>query len=85
MREQKIINGRAQYKEYIGREAKEINDAIRHATSTGRPLGSEGFIKKLESILNRELFPKKWHAEEKGVGIIREVSLYFPNNQINMK
>jgi len=47
------------YKEFIGRDAKEINDAIRRATSTGRPLGSEGFIKKLERILDRELFPMK--------------------------
>ena len=43
----------------VGKDAKEINAAIRRATSTGRPLGSEVFIKKLERILNRDLSPKK--------------------------
>jgi len=38
---------------------KRINVAIRRATSTGRPLGSEGFTKKLERTLGRDLFPKK--------------------------
>ncbi|MBI4685490.1 MAG: transposase [Nitrospirae bacterium] len=47
------------YREFIRKDAKEINATIRCATSTGRPLGSEGFIKKLERILKRGLFPKK--------------------------
>lgn len=47
------------YREFIRKDAKEINATIRCATSTGRPLGSEGFIKKLERILKRNLFPKK--------------------------
>ena len=47
------------YREFIREEASEINAAIRRATSTGRPLGREGFMKKLERILKRELFPKK--------------------------
>ncbi|MDP3048715.1 MAG: hypothetical protein Q8N12_04710, partial [Thermodesulfovibrionales bacterium] len=47
------------YREFLGKDAKEINTTIRRATSTGRPLGSEGFIKKLERILKRDLFPKK--------------------------
>jgi putative transposase len=47
------------YREFLSKDAKEINAAIRHATSTGRPLGSEGFIKKLEKTLKRDLFPKK--------------------------
>ena len=47
------------YREFINKDAKEISATIRRATSTGRPLGSEGFIKKLEKILNRNLFPKK--------------------------
>jgi hypothetical protein len=47
------------YKEFIREEKVEINAAIRRATSTGRPLGEEGFIKKLEKRLNRDLFPKK--------------------------
>jgi putative transposase len=47
------------YREFIREEEAEINAAIRRATSTGRPLGGEGFIKKLEKRLNRDLFPKK--------------------------
>jgi hypothetical protein len=46
-------------REFLNKDDKEINVAIRRATSTGRPLGSEGFIKKLERILRRDLFPKK--------------------------
>ncbi|MEI9476712.1 MAG: hypothetical protein WCO26_09065 [Deltaproteobacteria bacterium] len=44
---------------FIREEEEEINAAIRLATSTGRPLGGEGFIRKLEKRLNRHLFPKK--------------------------
>jgi putative transposase len=47
------------YREFIRTDTDEINAVIRRATSTGRPLGSEGFIKKLERILNRNLSPKK--------------------------
>lgn len=47
------------YREFLSKDANEINASIRRATSTGRPLGSEGFIKKLERILRRDLFPKK--------------------------
>jgi len=36
-----------------------INGAIRCATSTGRPLGIERFIKKLEGILNRDISLKR--------------------------
>ena len=47
------------YREFIREEEEEINAAIRRATSTGRPLGGEGFIKKMEKRLNQDLFPKK--------------------------
>ena len=47
------------YREFLRGDDKEINGAIRRATSTGRPLGSERFIKKLERILGRDIFPKK--------------------------
>ena len=47
------------YREFLREDEEEINAAIRRATSTGRPLGGEGFIKKLEKRLNRDLFPKK--------------------------
>jgi putative transposase len=47
------------YREFFCGDDEEINGAIRRATSTGRPLGSERFIKKLERILGRDIFPKK--------------------------
>ena len=47
------------YREFLREEEEEINAVIRRATSTGRPLGGEGFIRKLEKRLNRDLFPKK--------------------------
>ncbi len=47
------------YRTFLREQDNEINTLIRKATSTGRPLGSEGFIKKLEVVLKRELFPKK--------------------------
>jgi len=47
------------YREFLRKEDKEIDATIRRATSTGRPVGSEGFIKKLERILGLHLFSKK--------------------------
>lgn len=38
---------------------KESFDAIRSKQQTGRPLGSEGFIKKLEIEFERNLQPQK--------------------------
>jgi len=47
------------YREFLRKEAEGVNALIRRATSTGRPLGSEVFIKKLERMLKRDLFPKR--------------------------
>ena len=33
--------------------------ALRHATRTGRPLGSERFVKRLEGKFGRKLNPKR--------------------------
>ena len=33
--------------------------ALRHATRTGRPLGSEGFVQRLEATFGRKLNPKR--------------------------
>ncbi|MEW6586277.1 MAG: transposase [Nitrospirota bacterium] len=48
-----------EYGKLLRQQNEEMNTAIRRATSTGRPLGSEGFIKKLEKILKRDLLPMK--------------------------
>jgi len=47
------------YREFLSSEDKNIEDSIRKATSTGRPLGSKELIKDLGGILNRNIFPKK--------------------------
>jgi len=47
------------YREFLKVEGREIEASIRKATSTGRPLGSGRFIKKLERILERNILPKK--------------------------
>jgi putative transposase len=39
-------------------KADEI-DLIRLANRTGRPIGSEDFIRSLEKMIGRSLFPKK--------------------------
>ena len=47
------------YRKFIKEEDTEIEASIRKATSTGRPLGREIFIKKLEKMLGQDIFPKK--------------------------
>ena len=53
------------YREFIREDNREADTAIRRSTSTGRPFGSEGFIKKLERILKRNLIPKKGGRQKK--------------------
>jgi len=52
-------NERETYKEYMMEDSQELDGLIRKATSTGRPLGKEVFIKMLEQELERSLLPKK--------------------------
>lgn len=47
------------YRDFLREEDKEIESVIRKVTSTGRPLGTERFIKRLEKILERDILPKK--------------------------
>jgi len=47
------------YREFLSKDAKEINASIRLVTSAGRVLGSEGFIKELKKFLKRDLFPQR--------------------------
>lgn len=48
---------RGEYQVFVNHEWND--EEIRKATSTGRPLGSDGFIDKLEEELMRSLRPKK--------------------------
>jgi putative transposase len=50
---------RKTYSDFLTKEDREAEQTIRRATSTGRPFGSEGFIRKLEKRLSRSLIPKK--------------------------
>lgn len=43
----------SEYRRYLGEEG--LEDEIRRATSTGRPLGTAGFVAKLQSRLKRAL------------------------------
>jgi len=47
------------YREFLRHEDKETEASIRKATSTGRPLGTVEFIKRLEKILEHDMLPKK--------------------------
>lgn len=50
----------AEWQEYIGREpSKSEMNALRLHNRTGRPLGSEDFLTKLEKVLGRALRPQK--------------------------
>jgi len=50
---------RTEYIKFLGQTDTQIDDRIRRATSTGRPLGDEQFLKKIERKLSRHLMPKK--------------------------
>jgi putative transposase len=52
-------NDRNAYKEFIHMENEETDNAIRRATNSGRPFGSESFVGRLERELNQVLKPKK--------------------------
>jgi putative transposase len=47
------------YQAFLRDEDKKVEALIRKATSTGRPIGSESFVKKLEKILGLNILPKK--------------------------
>lgn len=47
------------YREFLRKDDNKVNTSIRLATSTGRPLGSEDFMKKLEKMFERDILPKK--------------------------
>ncbi len=61
VRGQEWLDGatRKEYRKFLRQQDFEKEQKIRQATSTGRPLGSEGFIKKLERRLSRRLLPGK--------------------------
>jgi putative transposase len=68
---------RKAYRKFLQQTDVKTEQKIRQATSTGRPLGSEGFIKKLERKLSRRLLPGKAGRPQKTKSnLIREVSLY---------
>ena len=53
------VNERKSYADYVKNSGTEMNCAIRKATSTGRPFGTESFIDEIEFLVNRSLRPQK--------------------------
>lgn len=50
---------RKAYAAFVGVENGDVDDVIRRATRTGRPLGSDAFIESMEFRLKQTLRPKK--------------------------
>ncbi len=49
----------ASWKQFLSDEAESDIDRIRSHTHTGRPLGSEPFVREMERTLSRALAPQK--------------------------
>lgn len=47
------------YRDFLKNDDKDVDSQIRLATSTGRPLGLDKFVKRLEKLLGRELIAKE--------------------------
>jgi len=56
------------YREFVDSEDEETDKAIRKATNSGRPFGSESFVDILEFRLNQDLKPKKPGRPKKKTG-----------------
>lgn len=56
------------YREFVAFEDEETDSAIRKATNSGRPFGSESFVDMLEFRLNQVLKPKKPGRPKKKTG-----------------
>jgi len=63
----KAYNGikKDEWKEYLKEDDPKMNDEIRLKTSRGLVVGTEKFIKNLESKLNRSLKCLKWGRPKK--------------------
>ncbi|MFA7383088.1 MAG: transposase [Desulfurivibrionaceae bacterium] len=61
---------KAAYSEFVQSGNDETDEAIRKATCSGRPFGSENFVGKLELELNQQLKPKKAGRPLKNTGSI---------------
>lgn len=59
---------RTAYAKFVLAENDGMDDAIRKATRTGRPFGSENFIERLEFQLNQSLKPQKVGRPRKEIG-----------------
>ncbi len=47
------------WRSYLGQEDVSLGKGIESHLQTGRPLGTAGFLKKVEELLNRNLIPRK--------------------------
>ena len=58
---------RTEYIKFLGQTDTKTEAKIRQATSTGRPLGDDTFLKKLEKNLSRQLLRKKAGRPRKSI------------------
>jgi putative transposase len=59
------------YSEFVLDENDEVDEAIRKATRTGRPFGSDSFVEMLEIRLNQTFRPKRAGRPRKKYGECR--------------
>jgi putative transposase len=66
----------AQWREFIDdRESLGEVSVLRHSTHTGRPLGSDDFVRALEQLTSRPLAPRKGGRPRKSPGDCRQPDL----------
>jgi len=66
----------ADWREFIDdTEPSDDLSALRHSTHTGRPLGTEDFVKALEELTSRPLAPRRGGRPKKPVADRRQASL----------
>jgi putative transposase len=66
----------ADWREFIDdAESSDDVSALRHSTHTGRPLGTEDFVKALEELTSRPLAPRRGGRAKKPVADRRQASL----------
>ncbi len=54
-----MLNRVGNWRQYLLNDDSNSNDLVAQHTRTGRPLGSDSFVKKLEKICAKPLAPKK--------------------------
>ncbi len=59
---QRLVND---WKAFIAETASSDNEVFRRHERTGRPMGDEGFVRRVSQLLGRDLIPKKVGRKKK--------------------